>query len=51
MVRSSRGRWARDPFIARFEEVDEAKDGVLRPSPYLAFRKKGGIVPRRAGPT
>jgi len=39
------------PFIAPFEEVDEAEWRVLRDSPYLAFREKDGIVPRRAGPT
>jgi hypothetical protein len=31
--------------------ADEASGAALGASPYLAFRKKGGIVPRRAGPT
>ena len=51
IVKSSMDRWVRDRFIARFEEVDEGKWRVLRASPYLAFREKDGIVPRRAGPT
>ncbi len=39
------------PPIAPFEEVDEGDGTLLRASPYLAFREKDGIVPRRAGPT
>ena len=49
--KSSRDRWARDRDPRAIRGGRRAGWRHVKASPYLAFREKDGIVPRRAGPT